>query len=151
MTTLESLDRLLEKATPGPWDVGSACEQNYIYGTGPKGWAHLACIAGHSDRPEDMALDQEQGEANAALIVAAVNALPSLIKRIRDLEEGLRPFGSFLDALDNMGRTTPRSGTIYSMISSVSGEREINVEDFRKARALLSETPDEWGQGSPHE
>ena len=71
---LAALEALIAKATPGPWEcddkqVGDA--YRYILGRVSL-IARIPTFAG--------------GEDNAALIVAAVNALPELIARVRELE-----------------------------------------------------------------
>ena len=89
------LRALLEKATPGPWrsgrsdmttlstDEASPFYKN-IYVTDPRGGTHL----GH-DLPFIVARgqgDEAECLANAALIVAAVNALPALLDECERLE-----------------------------------------------------------------
>lgn len=54
-----------------------------------------------------------------------------------ELLEALRPFGAYLDALEKMGSTTPKSGVLYGLSYS-GGEREITVEDFKAARAATT-------------
>jgi uncharacterized protein (UPF0335 family) len=89
MSTNDELRGLLAKATPGPWEVsGALCgdhgtETVSIYHTDTsKGFRHIhevvetGCVCG----------DEAVTPANAALIVAAVNALPALLDRIEALE-----------------------------------------------------------------
>lgn len=79
---LEELERLLVKATPGPWEsiaeVGVENFANSIYA--PAGdWDGLLLAR----------VDQNGSTENAALIVALRNAAPSLIATAREVE-GLR-------------------------------------------------------------
>lgn len=78
MTDLDlgELERLLEKATPGPWEVGPDCGpdahgQVWVMGGKGQAWG----LAAETTTEED-----------AALIAAAVNALPALIAAYRALE-----------------------------------------------------------------
>jgi len=64
---LDALAALLAKATPGPWDA-------------PNGETMIDRVG-----TEDPVADAYHYE-DAALIVAAVNALPALIARVRELE-----------------------------------------------------------------
>ena len=71
---LDALAALLDKATPGPWEIR---EQHNQWLIGPEGWVVAYCGRITLSRAID----------NAALIVAAVNALPALIARVRELEQ----------------------------------------------------------------
>lgn len=77
---LEELERLLAKATPGPWEHDSGPALNGTY--------HVV-----NDADENMICECYDGESydehNAALIVALRNAAPSLITTAREVE-GLR-------------------------------------------------------------
>lgn len=80
---LERLADLLAKATAGPWEVGHAFELNYVYGGG----SHLGCISSPADDlSEDDYGEDSESAANAALIVALVNAAPALLSTIRSLQ-----------------------------------------------------------------
>jgi hypothetical protein len=92
MTTLDELERLLKAGTPGPWKIernkrciqgpdtgeGDALVITSVMG-GSKQWSASPysqyCVPGMKD-----------GDANAALIVAAINALPGLIESARRVE-----------------------------------------------------------------
>lgn len=79
MIDLDELMRMHDAATPGPWKkmlpkVLVAEDPKNIYGI-------PLCIAIHDDNA--------QAAADAAYIVAACNAVPELVARIRELEEQL--------------------------------------------------------------
>jgi hypothetical protein len=91
---IEELKRLIAEATKGPWKHVSYCGMDLI-GTG--------------DRPREPAnhicqLSDKNEAANAALITAAVNSLPSLIAEV----ERLREAGSALIA--RLDETMPPRG-----------------------------------------
>jgi hypothetical protein len=80
-TTLAELDRLealLAKATPGPWEVDGPSYNQIIWSSAE----NRVCFMAHSS-----GLDEERDLATAALIVAAVNALPGLIAALRATQE----------------------------------------------------------------
>jgi hypothetical protein len=81
-TDIEGLKALLEKATPGPWKVADKVAtvggDRYLVITHPAGWVSLI-----------MEGDDGRDEADAVLIVAAVNALPDLLATITALEDKL--------------------------------------------------------------
>lgn len=105
---LDELERLAKEASPLPWTV------QYGYG----GDAAMI-VAGPGDTLDIAAmLDHDKGvngDANADLIVGAVNAVPSLVARVRELE------AAALTALGNLD--DPTGGT--------------HVEDMRRAAAAL--------------
>ncbi len=71
--TLEELEKLLKAGTPGPWGTAGRT---------------MVCSLDDAPYPELLA-DASQcvnADANAALIVAAINALPELVARVRELE-----------------------------------------------------------------
>lgn len=79
---LEGLEKLLTAATPGPWRIADMW-----------GYASETIAAGHAAQYVAVAEMGNDGEPrhgrerdDAALIVAAVNALPTLLSTIRDLE-----------------------------------------------------------------
>jgi hypothetical protein len=74
MTDLTEARRLVEAATPGPWDTGSPFEDNYLYA----GQTHLACLAS-SDASDHYLGDDSEAIANARFIVWARNNLPTLL------------------------------------------------------------------------
>ena len=71
MTTLDEMERLLKAGTPGPWERA------------------LNVVIAGSERVAFVWRDEDgqYSAANAALIVAAINALPGLIESARRVEE----------------------------------------------------------------
>lgn len=92
MTTLDELEKLLAAATPGPWKIerGKRCIQGPDTREGDP--LVLTSMMGgatkwsHSPYSEYCVPGMKEGDANAALIVAAVNALPELLERVKRLE-----------------------------------------------------------------
>lgn len=70
-----SLRALMEKATPGPWIVVIRRATEFAHAIQKPGVGTLAVV--HHEA--DSYFADPTGEANAALIVAAVNALPALL------------------------------------------------------------------------
>lgn len=88
MIDIDELMRLHAAATPGPWEVKSGeFEGDEGYGTVTAPYIEadgkMICVPFDRD-PED-----ENDESDAAYIVAACNAVPELVSRIRELEEKL--------------------------------------------------------------
>lgn len=76
MLDLEELERLAKAATPGPWETYPL-----------PGWEGIAhTVAGHKGQYLFDIHKVRNGKANAAYIVAACDAVPELIKRVRELE-----------------------------------------------------------------
>lgn len=96
MTTLDELAKLLAAATPGPWKIerGKRCIQGPDTRDGDP--LVLTSMMGgatkwsHSPYSEYCVPGMKEGDANAALIVAAVNALPELLARVKRLEADLQ-------------------------------------------------------------
>lgn len=98
---MEDLKKLLAAATPGPWKIerGKRCIQGPDTRDGDP--LVLTSMMGgatkwsHSPYSEYCVPGMKEGDANAALIVAAVNALPGLLAerdRLRaDLKRLFRP------------------------------------------------------------
>ena len=87
MTEIQRLRELLAKATERPWDVGDPTR-----GDSP---LMVYCNDTTGQRIADLTNEytfhsEEEKAANAALIVAAVNALPGLLDRVERMEEALR-------------------------------------------------------------
>jgi len=103
---LDKLERLLSKATPGPWESDSERNEDGAYGSGPdhgtgyddfliganvRGkWATLLTSENATEKLIDEDHDEDYhrawdsvGEANVALVVEAVNALPILLAALR--------------------------------------------------------------------
>jgi hypothetical protein len=75
---LDQLDALHAAAdTREPWRTETVGGRDY---TG-EGWAEVRVVT--ADQPPMFVGDDEQAEADAALIVAAVNALPGLVAAVR--------------------------------------------------------------------
>lgn len=148
MTGPDHLRKLVERATPGPWAQGEGSGQGattYVYevdGAGQQHSAIAACFLEGVDRAYTARC------ANAALIVAAVNALPSLLdtteeaerlrKRVAELEEGLRPFAEI--ARGEVWERFIADSQMVLRISNGGGSRHltfINAECFQVARTLL--------------
>jgi len=91
MTELEELKKLLAEATERPWEA--AVDHEYVMS--PIVIHHYDVDADADGDPRDYGkdicemCDTGQEDANAALIVAAVNALPKLIARVEEMEAEL--------------------------------------------------------------
>ena len=70
----DALEAVAAAATPGPWEVQACCPGNLHYEIGDG----LGLVAADS-----------QDIADAALIVAAVNALPDLLARARERDAAI--------------------------------------------------------------
>lgn len=82
--SIEDLRELLAKATPGPWKAELARTLVHIAGAGP-----VCSISVSPPRVPEKHIRNETvrtAGANAALIVAAVNALPALLDRLTTAE-----------------------------------------------------------------
>ena len=146
MTSTEELERLMAEAqTDEPWTV-------VWYGDDS-----LPAIAIHRSTEDRICFmptiqhpaDGVQFEANAALIVAAVNALPELVERVRRLEEALKPFADEADKWANCIDKDAQEILIAHPIDvTVDSYGEIDglndaaftLGDLRRARAALKET-----------
>ena len=88
MIDLNDLMRLREAATPGPWDTEYRERENGMYGqdvfTSENGET-IATIAWYP-KPLGNGVTSTYRADNAAYIVAACNAVPELVQRIRELE-----------------------------------------------------------------
>jgi hypothetical protein len=81
---LEELERLLKAATPGPWEIDGI---GITHKSKPYGAPIDVCLMGEPAQYASVKpLMVPNYEANAALIVAAINALPELVARVRELE-----------------------------------------------------------------
>jgi hypothetical protein len=90
-TELAELRRLLAEATPGPWEAfdedgkagvaAPAVTKQFI--EGPSCYADIAALEDWFDSSRS----REVTLANAALIVAAVNALPGLLDEVERLQK----------------------------------------------------------------
>ena len=116
------------KFTPGPWRwwTSNSFRRLSSDATGKDGDVLYACVC--PDRVADVVLPNGGAEGPDAHLIAAAP----------ELYEALRPFAAFLDALEHMGGTFPKSGPLYELVSHIGGTRTLTVEDFAAARAALS-------------
>ena len=126
---LDALDALLQAATPGPWEQDPDLE------------CYVCCVV--KGRRDYRLLRTEDSPEDAALIAAAVTALPDLLRRVR-LGDAAR---EVLEALEKW-----RGAAFDAEMRPTLGEREVARADVRlrydkvaaaraRYRALL-ETPD---------
>ena len=117
MNTLDELERLLAATQGEEWRVSNRDPVRVVDGTG----AYIAlCDPHHKGDPLQ--------ETRAALIVAAVNALPGLIesaRRVERLEAALKPF-TLVGDNESVGDMEIWTHAFY-------------VGDIRRARAALKE------------
>ena len=103
MTPTSELRRLLAEATPGPVRLVDDLGSNIYVGD------YRGLEMGKGYRPEGFTLTAFITEADAALIVAAVNALPALLDRIEEQEKTREIYrmliGPLLDRLEEQEKT----------------------------------------------
>lgn len=123
---LNELERLAAQATPGPWELGNWV--NCVLHTNPAEYRRTFFIPGQpalSCSPQD-----------AAYIVAACNAAPELIARVRELE---RQRGFFISALkeNNLcpakGRCWPDGSELEEWDCSAANNRECWIQAAKEA------------------
>jgi hypothetical protein len=98
MNTLNELERLLRAGTPGPWKLIENFRDAFSHDAG-----HYTVTDGTAFLDNQGSDAGEFSFENAALIVAAINALPGLIesaRRVERLEAALKPFAQMADAVD---------------------------------------------------
>ena len=130
MTTLDELERLREAATLQPWHFNEdarSINSDHWFAEGAS--EYRPCIV---TLPVWHAAHSYEQKANAALIVAAINALPALLERVRELEAALEPLARFSDAIT--ADADPRC-VIVGM-----GTAELTHGELRRARAALKGT-----------
>jgi hypothetical protein len=96
MTTLEELEKLLKAGTPGPWEksgVRTKCIIEDAISIGADGLAYIYLPIGKTHNEQAGALN------DAALIVAAINALPALLEMGRDYAKLNEPDGVLLNMM----------------------------------------------------
>lgn len=81
--TIEELQGLLAKATPGPWSTHLVDDTTIM---SPAREVATTCDSSQTDREDGYDIEYEQMEADAALIVAMRNALPALLDRLEKAE-----------------------------------------------------------------
>jgi hypothetical protein len=123
--TPTELAGLLERATATPWkaDMNVGMDMLAVY---PDRDRQEFAIA---EMPN--IIRHEVNAANAALIVAAVNALPSLLARIKELKEALEPFAAKADKWEANHPTA-------QFPHANSRQLTHRVGDFRYARFTLN-------------
>ena len=77
---MEDLKKLLAAATPGPWEVSERT----------KDWRPQVVSTEHGPICTMHIPEVGDADSNAALIVAAVNALPELVERVKRYEAALK-------------------------------------------------------------
>jgi hypothetical protein len=152
---LTELERLCKQATPGPWryDDGRTDGDE----RGKPAWVDTITAAGHtliaepSDHPGLDAMD-----ANARLIVAAVNALPRLVARVRELEAErarLRPeVRRFAELMEEKLRANDHKGgwqgdSAFDLVARASeelDELDVAVSQHLARRAELPAVRSHW-------
>jgi hypothetical protein len=106
---IEEMEGLIAKATPGPWFAGEGINgvptDTMTIWPDAKGVGALIARTGYHPVWDGWF---QQAHDDAALIVAAVNALPALLaaaKRATAMEKALRPFAEY--ARDTERRSAP--------------------------------------------
>lgn len=118
MVDVKGLRALLDAATARPWRA------DVWYGTDDGGWAAIGphCVAseadGFDDAPETPSYDQAM--ADAALIAAAVNALPELLDEVERLDSLVSEWASASTVASDRARATIR-------------KLEVDINDLRLA------------------
>lgn len=108
---LDELERLLAKATPGPWDAhdyaeGGAGDRRYQIQerAGARRYDKTGSVLGYF---EDEQVPTPEARANARLVAAMRSALPALIAKVRAAEE----LAGVVD--DYGGRCIPEIGAAW--------------------------------------
>jgi hypothetical protein len=131
MTTLEELERLLKAGTPGPWETWEREARSNCWEIGtPED--HVADL--FYCREEDHAYipwDEARASSNAALIVAAINALPGLLESARRVEEMRAALAFYADPANHIGYPDPNA-KVYIETSA------IDRDGGNRARALIA-------------
>ncbi|MFZ5667981.1 MAG: hypothetical protein ACOY4K_00665 [Pseudomonadota bacterium] len=120
-TELERLDAALP---PGPWTLWTSCSFRRI--TGPDG-KEGGVLHAYNQRPDghpDLSMPEEELEA----LVALRNALPGIIKALRDAERGKEAGHEMIADLERRAMACRRE---------VSGSRK-DVDNKRRDRRLLA-------------
>lgn len=160
---LEGLERLLEAATPRPWVPGTwsgMCHIRHpegIHGQGrcryePSLWDGPGIA---TETPDTQVVGTHYDElalsdADRALIVAAVNALPALLVEVRALRRALEPFASGMEW-----------GTLKAWLvagaEAACGDRAAGVAAAKRltewqvaADSALAPRPDVAASSTPH-
>jgi hypothetical protein len=104
MNTLDELEHLLKAGTPGPWHNNRSprCIQGKDNFGDPVVIGGLIGGSRHWDNfpfSEYCKPGKSEGDANAALIVTAINALPGLIEMARDYAKLNEPDGVLINMM----------------------------------------------------
>jgi len=131
MTSTDELERLIKSGTPLPWMKGGVRTKQLIEDAISVGQdefrvAYLPIGKTHNE--------QAGALADAALIVAAVNALPELLAMVKRLEEALEPFAEFEQAIRDSYAGHSDTDVFYRF-----NETDLPVGAFRRARAALNQ------------
>jgi hypothetical protein len=124
MNTLDELERLLAATQGEEWRVSNRDPVRVVDGTG----AYIAlCDPHHKGDPLQ--------ETRAALIVAAINALPGLLesaRRVEEMQAALKPFAVFSECFTDVSH----DDAVGARFSTTT----ISVGAFRHASAALKGT-----------
>ena len=126
---LSALESLLAKATPGPWRNERTGDEEtvmrIIHGRRSAGGSEVCIVTtgSYNDATE---------AGNAALIAAAVNALPALIARVRELEQERDEARTERDALRECVRAADAMALECRRVGLISSTW---LEDYDDARA----------------
>lgn len=135
----EGLYLAMLAATPGPWYAG---HNKLGDPQGPMSiWPDPSMVGAVIARCGPQGMSQgwfEQPAKDAALIVAAVNALPELLAENERLREALTPFA--LVAEHDIGSDETDRDIFRPMLAHNHAPR-LSVGDLRRARAALGDTP----------
>lgn len=126
MDTLTHLEELLAKATPGPWEATE--RSGYHEVLAPDDECDWYCRPKrHAIFYGDTEIDDDENIANAALIVEAINALPALIARIRELEDrGAQAVIAYHVAICSPKGVVPVDD-LYDPVIAAKIEREMGI------------------------
>jgi hypothetical protein len=121
---IERLEKLLAVATAVPWRLLTEREVIADDATGESNFVEVLNT-----------YEQDNAVANAALVVEGLSAIPSLIQRIRDLEDALTPsaatkaayigeFSFHIELEDDEGATVPQKimvpwGSIKEIMAAI--------------------------------
>lgn len=151
--TREELEKLLAAATPGPWKIerGKRCIQGPDTRDGDP--LVLTSMMGgatkwsHSPYSEYCVPGMKEGDANAALIVAAVNALPELLALREERNELQSVFdaqwGADMRAIQRWQIATGKEGTWPDRANLVVWLLE-RVEKLEAALKPFADEADKW-------
>jgi hypothetical protein len=111
--TLDELEKLLKAGTPGPWERA------------------LNVVIAGSERVAFVWRDEDgqYSAANAALIVAAINAMPGLIESARRVEEMQAALTVMSEAADQFDDWDDDDKKLFVAL---------RLKDLRRARAALA-------------